>query len=331
MMQILTELLVLGALLLLSAFFSGIETGFISLNRMRLLHLARTGRKNALLVKGYLADTSRMIGTTLSGNNLVNVAFSTFTASFADRHFGHPAWVTALNLGAAVTVLICGEFLPKLYFNSRPLERTLLFVPFFRTCEVVLKPVSLIMLALTQWLLPRRRAESAFSVTREHIVSIVKRENDPSGARITPFERYMINRVFDLQALTAAGVMTPLKKVRRLSDDDTLASAFDTVRRFGNNILPVFSEDDSECLGTFDSFSALFSAGNHAPETSILKFTQPPFYIDHDTPADDILPLMRRHRKPMGIIRNKQTGEILGIITQENILSVLMRGIKRDK
>lgn len=330
-MQMFTELFILGVLLLLSAFFSGIETGFISLNRMRLLHLARTGAKNALLVKAYLADTSRMIGTTLSGNNLVNVAFSTVAASFADRYFSHPAWVGALNITAAVTVLIAGEFLPKLYFNSRPLERTLLFVPFFRVCETVLKPVSIIMLTLTQWFLPRRRTESAFSVTREHIVSIVKRENDPSGARITPFERYMINRVFDLQALTAAGIMTPLKKVRRLSDDDTLASAFDTVRRFGNNILPVFSEDDSDCLGTFDSFSALFTIGNHSPSTSILKFTQPPFYIDHDLPADDILPLMRRHRRPMGIIRNKQTAEILGIVTQENILTVLMRGIKRDK
>ena len=61
------ELQIAGYLLCVSAsaFFAGIETGVISMNRLRLLHRARLGSRNAKLLSGYLREPDRLLGTTL--------------------------------------------------------------------------------------------------------------------------------------------------------------------------------------------------------------------------------------------------------------------------
>jgi CBS domain containing-hemolysin-like protein len=43
-------------------------------------------------------------------------------------------------------------------------------------------------------------------------------------------------------------------------------------------------------------------------------------------PADDLLPLMRRHRQPLAIVRDEDQ-KILGLVTQENVLAAIMGGI----
>ncbi|MGV0005163.1 MAG: CNNM domain-containing protein, partial [Candidatus Porifericomitaceae bacterium WSBS_2022_MAG_OTU9] len=66
-------LAVLLALLVVSAFFSGTETGMMAINRYRLRHLVRKGHKGAIRVSGLLQRTDRLIGLILLGNNLVNI------------------------------------------------------------------------------------------------------------------------------------------------------------------------------------------------------------------------------------------------------------------
>src|SRR4030042_5250181 len=62
--------------LLFSAFFSRSETAFISLQRMRLRHLATTDGEQGLAAKQVAKMTEkpeRLLTTILLGNNLVNV------------------------------------------------------------------------------------------------------------------------------------------------------------------------------------------------------------------------------------------------------------------
>ena len=64
---------ILGILLLVSAYFSGSETGMMSLNRYRLRHLEKQKHKGAKRVSKLLDRPDRLIGLILIGNNLVNV------------------------------------------------------------------------------------------------------------------------------------------------------------------------------------------------------------------------------------------------------------------
>ena len=55
---------------ILSAFFSGVETGSYSLNRIRLRHDVREKERSALRLEALLAHPHRFIFTMLIGNNL---------------------------------------------------------------------------------------------------------------------------------------------------------------------------------------------------------------------------------------------------------------------
>ena len=63
-------------LIILSAFFSGSETGMMALNRYRLRHLVRQKHRGAQKASALLERPDRLIGLILLGNNFVNILAS---------------------------------------------------------------------------------------------------------------------------------------------------------------------------------------------------------------------------------------------------------------
>lgn len=308
---------------LASAFFSGTESGLLTINHARLMHLVRNGSKAAKLLGGFVSDMQRTLTTILVGNNLVNVMLSTLSASLAQALFAkHPGLQTVWAATMAGLMLIFCEYLPKLFFTTRPLRRTLLIARPFYVVEKALSPLAAFMMFLTKWLVPSSRGTSSERsfMTREYIQNVVSDPRD--GARITAVERLMINRVLTLQSQTAAQVMTPLSSVSLTTEQAPLSACFQQVRDSGHVRLPVFSEDGTKCVGVFSALDVLYAAPD--PEQArVCDFMRPPLFVNGVVRADDVLPLMRKNRQPMAMVRNAQGGAVLGIITEENILRSL--------
>ncbi len=305
------------------AFFAGTESGVMCVNHARLMHLIRAGSKAAKLLNGYLTDTQRFLATILIGTNLMSVILSTLSAGLAQKWFpGLHVVQTAWATGMAFMVLFFGEFLPKLFFTTRPLRRTLLVARFFYVIEKLLTPLSVLVLYLTKWLVPKNRnaSDQRFLMTREYIQNVV---SDPKeGSRITAFERLMINRVLALQSQTAAQVMTPLARVSKTTESVPLSTCYRVVRDSGHVRLPVFGEDGIRCVGVLNTLEVLASQPD-PDKTRAKDCMQAPFFVSADVRADDVLPLMRKCRQPMAIVRTAGGGAVLGIITEENILYAL--------
>jgi Mg2+/Co2+ transporter CorB len=66
-------------LLFLSAFFSGVETAMMSLNRYRLKHLVKENDKGAIRADKLLKRPDRLLGVILIGNNFVNILAASLT------------------------------------------------------------------------------------------------------------------------------------------------------------------------------------------------------------------------------------------------------------
>src|SRR5690606_10332135 len=107
-----TLLIILAVLLLMSAYFSGSETGMMSINRYRLRHLAQSNHKAAQRVQYLLDRPDRLIGLILIGNNLVNIAASAIATVLCLRWFGDAGIVVA-TFGLTVVILIFSEVTPK--------------------------------------------------------------------------------------------------------------------------------------------------------------------------------------------------------------------------
>lgn len=329
-MSVELHLLLILACFLASAFFSGAETGLLSINHARLMHLVRAGRKSAIVLNRYLSDLQRCLATILVGNNLMNVILSTLSTSlsqiyFPSSRFGQAAWGVTV---ACLMVCFC-EYLPKLFFTTRPLRRTLMIIRGFSIAERVLAPLTEAILFLTKWLVPNNKKgeNQRFMMTREYIQDVVNDAKD--GSRITTFERLMINRVLTLQSRNASQVMTPMNRVTTATVSSSLQSCYQQVRDSGHVRLPVFSDDHTQCVGVLNALEVLASAPE--PEQALARdWMQEPFYVDADACADDILPVMRQHHHPMVLVRQKGEARVLGIITEENILFALTGSLMRS-
>ncbi len=316
-------LLLLLLCFLAVAFFEGMESGVVSLNHARLMHLVRLGSKAAKTLNAYVSDMQRFLATILVGSNLMAVMLSTLSAGlgrlwFPENNASQAVWGTAM----AFMVLFFSEYLPKLFFTTRPLRRTLIVARVFYVAERLLSPVTGLVLFLTKWLVPKSRgaADKRFFMSREYIQHVVSDPKD--GSRITAFERLMINRVLGLQTRTASQIMTPLDRVSRTSEEATLSVCYRLVRDSGHVRLPVFSEDGSRCVGVLNTLD-IFASSPDPDRVCVHAFMRPPFFVNGDVRADDVLPLMRKNRQPMVLVRSAQ-GAVLGILTEENVLSELV-------
>lgn len=309
------------------AFFAGMETGIISVNRLRLVHLARGGDKRASLIAEYIRDPDRLLGTMLVGSNIVSVAISTLAAALAGDLWGS----SGLGISSAVstlTILVFGEFLPKAWFSSRPLQRCLPFARFLRGVEILLLPLSKLMLFVTGLFTGGAKNSSTGGkmVTREHLQWLAR--NSEAGGQISPLESLMISRVLALQTKTAADVMAPLSSVSVLSDSATLGDVSALVGKTGHNKFPVVDGATGMCRGVLYVRDVLARISGN-PGDKVMDFVRKPFYLRHDTRADDILPHLRRHGQRLAIVRNA-SGRQLGIVTIDGILRIIVGNLPRD-
>ena len=187
---VLAVLMVLS--LALAAFCAGAETGFFSLRKGRVIHLARAGSVAAKTLESAVRNMSETMTSLLVGNNLANVVFSSASAALSARLFPDSACArSACGVVAAFAVLYLSEFLPKLFASARPLRRMLLVAPFYRVFAIVLSPLTRVAVIITGLVAPR--AAESEKVTTNDLLRILQDRKD--GVRLTDFESALISRI----------------------------------------------------------------------------------------------------------------------------------------
>lgn len=200
--------------LALAAFCSGTETGFFSVSRGRVLHLAHEGSRAAKILQGALGDMNATLTSLLVGNNLGSVVFSSCSAALAARMFpDSAAGRTAWSVCAAFVVLYLSEFLPKLFFSSRPLSRLIRIASAFRAFTFAFAPLTRIALWITSLFVPK--GETKYKVTANDLLRILQDRKD--GVRLTDFESALISRIL---VMRRKGEFMTVESLLRALDED---------------------------------------------------------------------------------------------------------------
>ncbi len=103
-----TLIITLIVMVIISAYFSGSETGMMTLNRYRLRHMAKQGNRPAKRVEKLLRKPDRLISLVLIGNNLVNILASALGTIVGMRLYGD----AGVAIATGVLTLWCW-YLPK--------------------------------------------------------------------------------------------------------------------------------------------------------------------------------------------------------------------------
>jgi Mg2+/Co2+ transporter CorB len=106
------SLLVISALLVLSAFCAGSETALTAVSKARMHRLAAVGSWRAKHAVKLIDDRERMIGALLLGNTFVNILASALATSLALQLFDRGGVAIATFVMTAI-ILVFTEVLPK--------------------------------------------------------------------------------------------------------------------------------------------------------------------------------------------------------------------------
>jgi putative hemolysin len=146
------EIVVFVLCLLMSGFFSGSETAFLSAGRIRLGRLASEGDAAARSVLDLVQDPRRLLAGILVGNNLVNILAAVVAGVFCTDLMGGEAGAGAFLATAVATplVVLVGEFLPKTFAALHPVPYARAAVRPIRACLFLLTPVVFFLEAITR-------------------------------------------------------------------------------------------------------------------------------------------------------------------------------------
>mgnify|MGYP003599696622 CR=1 FL=1 len=300
-----------------SAFFAGVETGVISINRLRLQHLVRRQVPGAKTIRHFLTHSDLLLGTTLIGTNLLHVVSAVLAASVGQRIAG-AAGAAGAGVGLLVVTLVCCEYIPKAWFQAAPARRTLPFAGLLRAAAWGLRPFSFLVNGIVRWTLPRRDfkgVEDKMLVTREELLHLA-REGEKSGV-LTPHESEMIHGVFELTHKTCGTLMTPRDKMAVVSAAATPAEVLALARVREFNRLPVYDPAQKSFVGVVHVFDLL--ADDAPAGKTAADYMRPPQLVAAYLPVDHLLPRMRVTRLPLFLVTDDRY-EVIGLITLEDVL-----------
>ena len=310
-------------LLLLSAFFSGSETGMMSLNPYRLRH-QRKKSSGARRAAKLLQMPDRLIGLILIGNNAVNILAAIIANMLAIYYVGEAAapWVATATL--TITVLIFSEVTPKTIAAQNPEW-------FAFKASHILKPLLHILTPLV-WLINRLtnrfisllgfdpNKDRDDSLDTEELKSLV----DISGHKISDSNQGMLRGILDLENITVEDIMIPRNEVMGLDLEDNIENLMDQILSCEYSRQPVYEGDINNIVGIFHVRKAAHLLRTETvTHKAIKRFSDEAYFIPESTKLTTQLVNFKKTRSRFAVVVDEY-GEVQGLVTLEDILEEII-------
>jgi magnesium and cobalt exporter, CNNM family len=333
---ILFELVAVGVLILLNAFFVAAEYGLVTARRTRIIELHHEGNRRARDVLRITSDPPRFIAAMQLGVTLTSLGIGALgERALADALGSVMATIVAVLLAYLILTflhVVIGELVPKGIALGHS-EGTALFVSApVRGFFIVLRPLIWFLQRSTEvvlrWLgLQPPGAEN--DVLSEAELRIVVSQSTRHG-EIEEQEQEMLYKVFDFADKEASDVMVPRPEVVALSIDLPPEQALEAVMDSPYTRYPVYRESLDDVVGILhvrDLFSALRERGMH--EVKVDEIVRPAHIVPETKDLAALLAEFRRTNQHMAIVVDEY-GEMEGIVTLEDLLEEIVGEIEDE-
>lgn len=313
---------ILVALILLSGFFSGSETGMMSLNRYRLKHL-RKSHRSARLATRLLERPDRLIGLILIGNNLVNILASSIATVIALRLWGDAGIAVAAIL-LTIAILIFAEVTPKTLAALHP-ERIAfpaayalnVLMYLFYPAVWAINHVSNALLRLLGVEVDKRPEDALSSEELRTIVG-------EAGPMIPPRHKRMLLNILDLEEVTVDDIMIPRNEICGIDVEEADAVIVERLRTSNYTRIVLYREDISHVLGILHLRRLTqFMVGDALDRDAMVRAADEPYFVPEGTPLHTQLRNFQKQKRRMGIVVDEY-GSVMGLVTLEDILEEIV-------
>ena len=335
-MSLLFELIAVGVLILLNAFFVAAEYGLVTARRTRIVELHHQGNRRARDVLRITHDPPRFISAMQLGVTLTSLGIGALGEQ-ALSHAFDDVMATVLAVLLAYLILtflhvVIGELVPKGIALGHSEGTALAVAVPVRTFFIVFRPLIWILQRSTELVLRALGLQppgAEDSVHSEAELRMLVSQSTQHG-EIEEQEQEMLYKVFDFADKEASDVMVPRPEVVALSIDLPPEQALEAVMDSPYTRYPVYRESLDDVVGILhvrDLFSALRERGMH--EVKIEEIVRPAHIVPETKDLAALLAEFRRTNQHMAIVVDEY-GEMEGIVTLEDLLEEIVGEIEDE-
>lgn len=315
----------LGIVILIafSAFFSGSEIAFASVNTLRLQSKADKGSKPAQVAYYICQQYDKALCTILIGNNLVNIASSSLATVIALQLVGDSGAIYATGV-MTVLILTFGEIMPKIVAKDQSDGFVLLAAYPLRLLMLVTKPL---VIAIT-WILDRIAklwggTPEPDPMTADELMTMIETVEDEGV--IDEDRSDLLQSAVSFGETTVEQVLTPRVDLVAIDLQDSREDILHTMETSRFSRIPVYEEDIDSIQGIL-YLNHAYRVLADAPDTPIRDLLLPAVFLHRSTRLPIAMRELRSRRLQMAVVLD-DFGGTCGVVTLEDILEEIVGDI----
>ncbi|TML57576.1 MAG: HlyC/CorC family transporter [Actinobacteria bacterium] len=335
-MTILLELVAVGVLILLNAFFVAAEYGLVTARRTRIVELQHQGNRRARDALRITADPPRFIAAMQLGVTLTSLGIGALGEQTL-AHLFDDFLATVLAVLLAYLILtflhvVIGELVPKGIALGHSEGTALIVAAPVRTFLIVMRPLIWFLERSTEivlkWLGQKPPGADDDVLSEAELRMLVSQST--AHGEIEQQEQEMLYKVFDFADKEAKDVMVPRPEVVALSIDLPPEQCLEAVMDSPFTRYPVYRESLDNVVGILhvrDLFRALRDRGMH--EVKVEDIIRPAHIVPETKDLAALLAEFRRANQHMAIVVDEY-GDMEGIVTLEDLLEEIVGDIEDE-
>ena len=324
---VLVVVIILG--LVFSAFFSGSEVAFFSLDKKVDRNTIEEAKKDAALGRVlYMLDKPRqLLATILIGNTFANIITAVGAAVLTGRlvaFIGLPQVVVFAVEIMVLTfaIIILAEITPKLLALNKPLSVSRKLSGILYIFFVMFAPLSRLISQGTRFL-EKNVPRPTDNISSEDLKTIA--EVGELHGSIHGDEREIIENVIEFGNTYVREIMTSRVNISALSTDNTLQEVLDLIREKSISRLPLYEEHLDNIIGMIHSKDLLPYINTDLGETTInwRTLARKALFIPTTKKLDDLLREFQKEKTHIAIVVDEYGGTE-GVITLDDVLEEII-------
>ncbi len=311
------ELLITALTIILgSATCAMAETALFSVPRIKVQQLAQSKQPGAAALLAVRKELNRPIATIVILNNIFNIVGAAVIGILADKVLGQ-AWVGVVTGIMTLLIIIFGEIVPKTIGERYAQTIAVIFALPVRFLTVVFIPLVWLVEKIT---LPFTRSKK-IPTTNEAEIRFLATIGYQEGV-IEDDEAEMIHRVFQLNDLTAADVMSPRITITYLHGDCTLGTVEQSIISSQHSRILVVKDSLEQVLGLALKHELLTALIQGKYEQQVATLIRPVHFVPEMVRLDKLLKNFQDTHEHLVVVLDEY-GNISGVVTLEDVLEVL--------
>ena len=308
------EYIISIVLIVLSALFSSLTLGLLSLDTNTLRRRAKHGDIAAAKVYPIRVKGNQLLVTLILGNVVVNTTLSIFLGTLAS---GLVAGILATGL-----IVVFGEIIPQAVITRHALYYGAKTIWFTRVVMVAFYPVAFPLAKLLDWFLG---TELPTYYSKSELMDIISEHEDSEHSQVDADEERIIHGALQFSHLRVREVMTEADRVVQFDENQRLNDDFFAViTEEGFSRLPIYSGEKGNIVGILFVKDLLVEDDDISIKQTEEAFDKKFMVVRPDQLLDVVLAKMLKRRQHLAIVKSKND-QFLGVISLEDIIEEIIQ------